>query len=90
LLATSRDTVETTRPIRPAITVKVSPRSRPARISSRSPIDNRAADGFKSVADGGLADQHVGHRVPGALDHPSDLAKTMALGGEPPDLALQL
>lgn len=36
MAATSRDTVDTTRPIDLAIAVKVSPRSRPVRISSRS------------------------------------------------------
>jgi hypothetical protein len=51
--ATSRDTVDTARPIEQAIAVNVSPRSTPARISSRSLTDKRATDGFQSDADGG-------------------------------------
>src|SRR5450631_3484738 len=57
-----------TRPIRPAITVKVSPRSRPARISSRSPIDRRAADGFQSAADAGLGSR-TNTLVTACLEH---------------------
>jgi hypothetical protein len=53
LAATSRDTVETARSIDLAIVVKLSPRSKPARMSSLSSIDKRAGDGFHSDADSG-------------------------------------
>jgi hypothetical protein len=44
LAATSRETVDTARPIKQAIAVKLSPRSSPPRISSRSLIERRADD----------------------------------------------
>ena len=48
LFATSRDTVEIARPRVAAITVKVSPRTKPALISSRSIIDSRDGEGVQS------------------------------------------
>jgi hypothetical protein len=51
--ATSRDTADNERPRPAAIAVKVSPRSSPTRISSRSASDSRDAGGFHTPPSAG-------------------------------------